>query len=334
MRIYEDKRDLTSKIKGFYQYGTYFCMQKVDLNIKVLTEEELQALIQKENLTIHDFEVLGTINNKAIISYDLKNLNESVLFQTLPSNIYQTKQIHPFGLILEKANIVSDQYIDISNSIITDLYRDIQLFIENREKYHSLNLLHKRGVLLYGSAGNGKTKIILEVIRQYVEKCNIIQITSPSHLEYLSDLRELLSSKPTIFIIEELSYFITNLEFNSELLLFLDGENSWDGMLVLATTNYPEKLPLNIINRPSRFDRIIQIENPTPIMREKYLSAFIPKQITNRLINETTNFSIASLKEVCIQAILRNADPLQIVREMKEQASLAKKFFGNNSEYI
>ena len=46
------------------------------------------------------------------------------------------------------------------------------------------------------------------------------------------------------------------------LLTFLDGESSWDNTVTIATTNYPEDLPANLVDRPGRFDTFIEYGNP------------------------------------------------------------------------
>ncbi|NJO18646.1 MAG: AAA family ATPase [Thioploca sp.] len=48
----------------------------------------------------------------------------------------------------------------------------------------------------------------------------------------------------------------------STVLNILDGVNSFDNIVFLATTNYPEELESRIKNRPSRFDRRFYIGPP------------------------------------------------------------------------
>jgi len=61
-------------------------------------------------------------------------------------------------------------------------------------------------------------------------------------------------------------------EDEQALLQLLDGGIQHSNTVIIATTNYPENLPDRIINRPSRIDRIVEIDMPTREMREIYIN--------------------------------------------------------------
>jgi ATP-dependent 26S proteasome regulatory subunit len=61
-----------------------------------------------------------------------------------------------------------------------------------------------------------------------------------------------------------------------QLLNCLDGVGTQDGMIVVATANHPEVLDTAILRRPGRFDRVIELGNPTKELRSTYLQKMCP----------------------------------------------------------
>lgn len=122
---------------------------------------------------------------------------------------------------------------------------------------------NKSGMLLYGPPGNGKTSEIMEVIRGAAELDAVVFVVSASvRMNSLEAFRKAMGGRKTVFIIEELTERAHGQNVES-LLSFLDGENSWNNAISIATTNYPKELPENIIDRPGRFDTFIAFNNPS-----------------------------------------------------------------------
>src|SRR5690349_12665 len=66
---------------------------------------------------------------------------------------------------------------------------------------------------------------------------------------------------PCVIVLEDLDSMIDN-KNRSFFLNELDGFHSNTGVVVLATTNHPEKLDSSILDRPSRFDRKYYFQLP------------------------------------------------------------------------
>src|SRR5581483_28189 len=86
----------------------------------------------------------------------------------------------------------------------------------------------------------------------------------------------------------------------------LDGLAPLEGVLVVATTNRPDRIDPAIARRPSRFDRVWSIPPPDRALRERYLAralgADAPDGAAERLAARSEGFSIAFLKELVVQA--------------------------------
>ncbi|MBI3725072.1 ATP-binding protein [bacterium] len=94
----------------------------------------------------------------------------------------------------------------------------------------------------------------------------------------------------------------------SQFLNLLDGLSPLAGVLVIATTNRPDRIDPAIAKRPSRFDRVYFIPEPDRALRasclERELGAEVGAGIVSRLASKTDAYSIAFLKELVLQARL------------------------------
>lgn len=121
----------------------------------------------------------------------------------------------------------------------------------------------KKGVLTYGPPGNGKTSDIITLFEKAVEnKERIILVSSNVQLDDLNEYRGILEEDKTIFVIEEITERLGRRGVE-DVLTFMDGENSWNNSMTFATTNHPEDMPSNLIDRPGRFELFLEYKNPT-----------------------------------------------------------------------
>src|SRR5699024_3728562 len=75
---------------------------------------------------------------------------------------------------------------------------------------------------------------------------------------------------PVILIVEDIDSMPT--ESRSVFLNALDGATTKEGIFIIGTTNYPEKIDPALINRAGRFDRAYEIKQPNTVMRKLYRS--------------------------------------------------------------
>jgi SpoVK/Ycf46/Vps4 family AAA+-type ATPase len=103
-----------------------------------------------------------------------------------------------------------------------------------------------------------------------------------------SDLRrffkEAAANAPALILFEDIDRFFSRRpeeEASSvslqQFLNCLDGVDTLDGVIVVATANNPEVLDTAILRRPGRFDRVIEFGNPSEKLRAKYLQSFCPE---------------------------------------------------------
>jgi SpoVK/Ycf46/Vps4 family AAA+-type ATPase len=120
-------------------------------------------------------------------------------------------------------------------------------------------------------------------------------------------------NSPCVLVLEDLDSMIdgTNQSF---LLNELDGFHSNTGVVVLATTNHPEKLDSSILDRPSRFDRKYYFDLPCKTERLAYFNKWNEEVQTEMrvtaagaaaVVSQTELFSFAYLKELFVAAMVQ-----------------------------
>jgi len=141
-------------------------------------------------------------------------------------------------------------------------------FSEGVDIYKQVNLPPFRKLLFVGPPGTGKSMLCAALAKVALEmKCIVIYVSSADEDGTRFDkiqraLRRVAhSAQPTLLIIEELDAYLKD-EDKAQILNVLDGfevPNNPRGALLIATTNYPEKIDERIAKRPGRVDRIIHL---------------------------------------------------------------------------
>ncbi len=220
------------------------------LNIKTGNVDYILEELNLKNSSISQYmtdEISLRTKYTASIHHD-ENDNQ------LPYGVFNVKNDLTEGILLKpyKSNIIDENIID-NKGLKKQVYDFFNEEPDGRKK--------KKGFLLYGPPGNGKTSEIMSLFND-AEKQKIRIFLTDSHikLDDLNEIKFLLELDKTIFIFEELTERIE--KGTEDILTFLDGENSWNNCVAIATTNHPEELPSNLVDRPGRFSVFIEYNNP------------------------------------------------------------------------
>jgi hypothetical protein len=204
-----------------------------------------------------------------------------------------------------------------------ELRRDVETFFSSEPRYAMYSVPWKRGLLLTGPPGNGKTHAIKGLISELDRPCLYARSFACEGTSDQRNIREVFrkarSAAPCLLVLEDLDSMVTD-ENRAFFLNELDGFARNDGILVVATTNHPERLDPAIVDRPSRFDRKYLFDVPAVAERRAYLMrwnqslqpALRAGDGALELAAERTNgFSFAYLKELALSSVMRWADEMK-----------------------
>lgn len=256
--------------------------------------------------------------------------------KTLEAGFYDVNNLGPMGYGLTPKETVSDELIDIPGTIADDIFLDIDKFLQTKQSYAEYGLTHKRGYLFYGPPGSGKTSLGMMLARRFIEHVGgVVMYCGDSGAFYngVSIMRDVEPGRPSMYLIEEADMIVNN----TECLSILDGELSIAGAVFVAMTNYKDKLPPRISNRPGRFDRVELVSCPPAPVQLEYLRRVearggknpdAPSKIVKAL--EGLSVSMAHLREAFISHVLMQV-PLNELRTRFEVMSGARNSGGDEA---
>lgn len=143
--------------------------------------------------------------------------------------------------------------------------KEIEYYMsEESTKIHkSLNMLQKAGLMFYGKQGTGKTTVMYGIADYFVKNHNAMVIIS-NHLYNIEDLKEYLFDKIGSDVLKVVIVDECEEEFvkrQNSVKKILDSPDSLNRTIFLFATNYVDKIPSAIIDRPSRIKYSIEMES-------------------------------------------------------------------------
>lgn len=233
--------------------------------------------------------------------------------KTLPKGIYKIDYEEGKYYIGQIKNN-TDEIYKLSDKIINTILTEIDDFWNKKDLYEKHHILHKRGLLLEGPAGNSKTSTINLIIENILNNDGLIFIVRSLRefnllCDFLPIFRQIEPNRNVITIIEDIDQLIDmGGGFDVNILDFLDGKNSINHHLVIMTSNNTTRLSEALL-RPSRIDVRFVLELPDKQTRYEYLEKKgINKDKLNEYAEKTNGMTFAQLKELFISTEILNKD--------------------------
>jgi hypothetical protein len=231
-------------------------------------------------------------------------MSVGVAREALESGFYRPVMTQ-MGVAIQRMQLQTDLIIRLPDSQSNAVVDEIKKFSGLARNFKERGLLHKRGVLLWGPPGSGKTCTIQQILDLLVNqhKGIALQVENPEmSVQALQMIRRVEPKRQIVAIMEDIDALISRYG-ESQYLALLDGESQVDNIVYVATTNYPESLDKRFVDRPSRFDTIRWIGMPSEEARRAYLKAKEKKwkkEELDYLVGGSHDFSIAHLRELLI----------------------------------
>jgi hypothetical protein len=255
-------------------------------------EDEVSFFVVCSNKNYEGYVALRNSFDKWVQSRDRSNLHIRVVDG---EDVPYTKDHTWDGLFLP-------------DSIKNELKNLVENFLASKQFYIDNKIPWKRGILLYGKPGNGKTSIIKTVMSLYNFKpVTIVPGANDEAVREAFSYAE--EQSPSLLYFEDLDSMLEKNVDISSFLNLMDGISAKNGLLVIATANDVKKLKSNITDRPSRFDRKFEIPLPNQEMAYIYLKRWFGALLSVKKCRELAKFaeksafSYAYLKELYISAM-------------------------------
>jgi AAA+ superfamily predicted ATPase len=170
----------------------------------------------------------------------------------------------------------------IPNERTRDELDFIAASIRNRDALKAEGLTIKRGLLLSGPPGDGKSTAIECFANGIAGEATIIFVESVDHIRAIYQLAQALS--PTVVILEDLDLMTKSRQnpglptvrddVTGELLQVLSGTLAYPDVITIATTNHVEAIDQALSKRAGRFDAHVRMGYPTDEEKQRILELY------------------------------------------------------------
>jgi AAA+ superfamily predicted ATPase len=255
---------------------------------------------------------------------------------------------HSSGIVVHKLKSVARDDVILPEATVRLLERNVVRFVAQRGELARLGMPTKKGVLLYGSPGTGKTYTIHYLIGHLTGHTTFLVTAEQVALldEYMSLARLL---QPSVVVLEDVDLVgreRDGMEVGRESLLNrllneMDGLRADAEILFVLTTNRPQALERALAARPGRVDQAIEFPLPDEAGRRKLVrlyaaGAAIDEDVVSHAARTTDGVSASFIKELLRRAIQFHLEcrvdgqPIRILQNDIDQAIEELLFVGGS----
>lgn len=330
---------------------------KIYIQINKIGESKVDDMtVSNHNIIFSSNQPTEKINK--YIENLLKIISKSVDHEFTLYNITVEKNDKHRKVSWNHGRSVSNKTIEnviVSEKIQRDFYDDMEIFWTKEDNYNKRGITFKRGYLLHGPPGSGKSSLIASIVNEHqlpVFKFDMSIIEENSELTRLNDtIYDYIGmSERHIALFEDIDrctlfdrYTRGSAITMDALLNVLDGVNGTHGRITIMTANDISSLKrVQGLLRPGRIDRIIELSMCSNMQIKQILALNFDKDIKDITINKNVELTPASLNkliqiaedyDLVIDYLNKhpvvNDDDLENIRDIKE--SVAEKSTENKS---
>jgi len=232
----------------------------------------------------------------------------------IPPGFYSPDVTQATGPLLRRVPVSTDALDKLPCQKTAQTLAEARKFWSLGEQSRARGLALRRGFLLWGPPGSGKTSMLFMLAHAVVNELDgivVISNTIPSITSaVLKMVRMREPDRPIMVMLEDVDSVIDR-HGEADLLALLDGDARIDNVFTVATTNFPSVLGRRFVDRPGRFDRLIYVGFPDEAMRAAYLQKRAPELAEATIddwVARTRGWSIAHLRELIVSVCVFEND--------------------------
>lgn len=216
-------------------------------------------------------------------------------------------------VIFSSIDLVTDEDIILTDEHLRVLQRNVVELHSRREILEANGISARRGILLHGPPGTGKTfacrylcNKLTGVTRIFVSGSSLLNVNA------IFSFARLL--QPTVLFLEDVDLIFASRDINlystalGDLLDQMDGLRSHENISVVLTTNAIDRLEAAIKDRPGRISQCVYMGAPAPEQRRRFIKHQLARHNADAidldmLVAESEGATQAFLKEWVRRAV-------------------------------
>lgn len=280
----------------------------------LVKKDDYRLLVSVDLYPRHGVRASVQLLGASSLSEEMDRFVQAVKAIAREENFYRWKTLEYSGS-LEIVDVRSRSWdsVVLEESLKREVRANTTEFLKGKDVWSRYGIPLKRGVILAGEPGTGKTVVCKAIISEAEGiTCIIAGAYDMDCKYYITKLYEIANDlRPSIVFLEDIDVIAeSRTEFDhyhqpslTSLLAALDGIEERDEVITVATTNCLEALDRALSQRPSRFDRVIQVSCPSLHLRQTMLDSLCQRipldHPTQEYIAEKTNdCTPAQLQEI------------------------------------
>jgi hypothetical protein len=214
------------------------------------------------------------------------------------------------GVMVHRLSAVRREEVILPDATLRLLDRNVLGFVGRRDGLRRLGQSTRKGILLYGPSGTGKTHTIRYLASSLPGHTTlIITAAQVGALAQYMNLARLL--QPAMVVIEDVDLIGRDRNdmgsceepLLNALLNQMDGLKEDADILFVLTTNRPEQLESALAGRPGRIDQAIEVPLPDDAGRRKLIALYgkdlpLSAAVVDEAAQRTSGVSAAFIKEL------------------------------------